>query len=167
MPLEGEYEPSPWAWVREQVAEYEASNGERANTLLDTNLPVVIVTMRGRKSGKIRKVPLMRVEHEGEYALVASIGGAPANPSWYGNLVADPTVMIQDGAAPHEFVVRRSMATSASCGGPALSPLIQATPTTRRKRADSSRCSWPPDLTPRGADARDGERDARCLAAIS
>ena len=106
MPLEGEYEPSPWAWVREQVAEYEASNGQRANTLLDTNLPVVIVTMRGRKSGKIRKVPLMRVEHEGEYALVASIGGAPANPSWYGNLVADPTVMIQDGATPHEFVVR-------------------------------------------------------------
>jgi deazaflavin-dependent oxidoreductase (nitroreductase family) len=105
-PLEGEYEPSPWAWVREQVEEYEASNGERANTLLDTGLPVVIVTMRGRKSGKIRKVPLMRVEHEGEYALVASIGGAPANPSWYGNLVADPAVMIQDGAEPGDFTVR-------------------------------------------------------------
>ena len=81
MPLEGEYEPSTWGWVREQVAEYLASNGERANTLLDTGLPVVIVTMRGHKSGKIRKVPLMRVEHEGEYALVASLGGAPANPS--------------------------------------------------------------------------------------
>jgi deazaflavin-dependent oxidoreductase (nitroreductase family) len=106
MPLEGEYEPSPWAWVREQVEEYEASKGERANTLLDTGLPVVIVTMRGRRSGKIRKVPLMRVEHEGEYALVASIGGAPSNPSWYGNLVADPAVMIQDGAEPEDFVVR-------------------------------------------------------------
>jgi deazaflavin-dependent oxidoreductase (nitroreductase family) len=106
MPLEGEYEPSPWAWVREQVEEYEASKGERANTLLDTGLPVVIVTMRGRRSGKIRKVPLMRVEHEGEYALVASIGGAPSNPSWYGNLVADPAVMIQDGPEPHDFVVR-------------------------------------------------------------
>src|SRR6185295_8195646 len=107
MPLDGEYEPSPWAWVREQVAEYEASSGQRANTLLDTKLPVVIVTMRGRKSGKIRKVPLMRVEHEGEYALVASIGGAPDNPSWYGNLVADPTaLMIQDGVEAHDFVAR-------------------------------------------------------------
>jgi F420H(2)-dependent quinone reductase len=107
MPLEGEYEPSPWDWVREQVEEYEASNGERANTLLNTGLPVVIVTTRGHKSGKIRKTPLMRVEHDGEYALVASLGGAPNNPSWYGNLIADPTaVMIQDGAEPHDFVVR-------------------------------------------------------------
>ena len=95
MPLEGEYEPSPWDWVREQVDEYEASQGQRANTLMDTGLPVVIVTTRGHKSGKIRKTPLMRVEHEGEYALVASIGGAPNNPAWYGNVVADPLVMIQ------------------------------------------------------------------------
>ena len=107
MPLEGDYEPSPWDWVREQVEEYEASNGERANTLLDTGLPVVIVTTRGRKSGKIRKVPLMRVEHEGEYALVASLGGAPKNPTWYGNLAADPSaLMIQDGPQPHDFVAR-------------------------------------------------------------
>jgi F420H(2)-dependent quinone reductase len=107
MALEGEYEPSPWDWVRGQVDEYEASDGERANTLLDTGLPVVIVTTRGNKSGKIRKVPLMRVEHQGEYVLVASLGGAPNNPSWYGNLVADPTaLMIQDGAEPHDFVAR-------------------------------------------------------------
>jgi F420H(2)-dependent quinone reductase len=107
MPLEGEYEPSPWDWVREQVEGYEASNGERANTLLDTGLPVVIITTRGHRSGKIRKVPLMRVEHEGEYALVASLGGAPTNPTWYGNLIADPTaLMIQDGAEPHDFVAR-------------------------------------------------------------
>lgn len=107
MPLEGEYEPSPWGWVREQVEGYEASNGERANTLLDTGLPVVIITTRGHRSGKIRKVPLMRVEHEGEYALVASLGGAPTNPTWYGNLVADQTaLMIQDGAEPHDFVAR-------------------------------------------------------------
>jgi deazaflavin-dependent oxidoreductase (nitroreductase family) len=106
MPLTGEYEPSPWDWVREQVEEYEASNGERANTLMDTGLPIVIVTMRGAKSGKIRKVPVMRVEHDGEYAIVASIGGAPKNPTWYANLVADPAVMIQDGAEPHDFVVR-------------------------------------------------------------
>jgi F420H(2)-dependent quinone reductase len=107
MPLQGEYEPSPWDMVREQVAEYEASNGQRANTLLDTGLPVVIITTRGRKSGKIRKFPLMRVEHDGEYALVASLGGAPTNPTWYGNLIADPTaLMIQDGAQPHDFVAR-------------------------------------------------------------
>src|SRR5438034_748649 len=90
MPLEGDYAPSPWDWVREQVEEYESSNGERGNTLRDTGLPVVIITTRGRKSGKIRKFALMRVEHEGEYALVASLGGAPDNPTWYGNLVADP-----------------------------------------------------------------------------
>jgi deazaflavin-dependent oxidoreductase (nitroreductase family) len=106
MPLTGEYEPSPWGWVREQVEEYEASNGERANTLMDTGLPIVIVTMRGHKSGKLRKVPVMRVEHDGEYAIVASIGGAPKNPTWYANLVADPAVMIQDGSEPHDFVVR-------------------------------------------------------------
>ena len=107
MPLEGEYEPSPWEWVREQVEEYEASNGQRANTLRDTGLPVVIITTRGRKSGKIRKFPLMRVEHDGEYALVASLGGAPNNPTWYGNLTADPSaLMIQDGAEPHDFVAR-------------------------------------------------------------
>jgi F420H(2)-dependent quinone reductase len=107
MPLQGDYEPSPWDWVREQVEEYEASNGERANTLLDTGLPVVIVTTRGRKSGKIRKFPLMRVEYNGEYALVASLGGAPTNPIWYGNLIADPTaLMIQDGAEPHDFNAR-------------------------------------------------------------
>ena len=107
MPLQGEYEPSPWDMVREQVAEYEASNGQSANTLLDTGLPVVIITTRGRKSGKIRKFPLMRVEHDGEYALVASLGGAPSNPTWYGNLIADPTaLMIQDGAEPHDFVAR-------------------------------------------------------------
>jgi deazaflavin-dependent oxidoreductase (nitroreductase family) len=107
MPLEGEYEPSAWDWVREQVEEYEASGGERANTLMDTGLPIVIVTMRGHKSGKIRKQAVMRVEHEGEYALVASVGGAPKNPSWYRNLTADPTaLMIQDGPEPHDYVAR-------------------------------------------------------------
>lgn len=105
MPLQGEYEPSPSDWVREQVEEYEASKGERANTLMDTGLPVVIITTRGQKSGKIRKFPLMRVEHEGEYALVASQGGMPTNPSWYYNLVADPTALvIQDGPEPHDFI---------------------------------------------------------------
>ena len=75
MALAGEYEPSPAEWVRNQVAEYESSGGRRANTLGDTGLPVVIVTTRGNKSGKVRKTPVMRVEHDGEYALVASKGG--------------------------------------------------------------------------------------------
>lgn len=107
MPLEGEYEPSPWGWVREQVEEYEASGGERANTLADTGLPIIVITTRGHKSGKLRKTPLMRVEHEGEYAIVASMGGAPKHPAWYGNLAADPTaLMIQDGPEPHDYVAR-------------------------------------------------------------
>jgi deazaflavin-dependent oxidoreductase (nitroreductase family) len=93
-------------WVRDQVAEYEASGGTRANTLLDTGMPVIIVTMRGRNSGKLRKIALMRVEHDGEYALVASFGGAPHHPVWYHNLIADPHVMIQDGPEPFDAVVR-------------------------------------------------------------
>ncbi len=107
MPLTGEYEPSPSEWVRDQVAEYERSGGTRANTLLDTGLPVIIVTARGAKTGKIRKWALMRVEHDGEYALVASKGGAPDNPHWYENLKADPTaLMIQDGPEPFDAAVR-------------------------------------------------------------
>ena len=106
-PLEGEYEPSPYGWVRDQVAEYEASGGTRANTLLDTGLPVIVVTSRGHRSGKLRKTPLMRVEHDGEYALVASQGGAPQHPSWYFNLTADPeAVTIQDGPEPFDVRVR-------------------------------------------------------------
>jgi F420H(2)-dependent quinone reductase len=105
--LDGEYEPSPAQWVRDQVAEYEASGGQRANTLRDTGLPVVIVTSRGNKSGKIRKMALMRVEHDGEYALVASKGGAPNHPVWYYNLTADPTsVLLQDGPEPFPVEVR-------------------------------------------------------------
>jgi deazaflavin-dependent oxidoreductase (nitroreductase family) len=107
MPLDGEYEPSPSQWVRDQVEEYERSGGERANTLRDTGLPIIVVTTRGRQTGKIRKFALMRVEHDGEYALVASKGGAPQHPLWYRNLVADPAaVMIQDGPQPFDAQVR-------------------------------------------------------------
>lgn len=106
MPLTGAYEPSPQDWVREQVETYAATGGREANTLLDTGLPVIIVTTRGHKSGKVRKTPLMRVEHDGEYALVASKGGAPDHPEWHYNLQADPTaVMIQDGPEPFDAVV--------------------------------------------------------------
>jgi deazaflavin-dependent oxidoreductase (nitroreductase family) len=107
MAIEGEYEPSALDWVREQVAAYEASGGTEANTLRDTGIPVIIVTMKGAKSGKVRKIALMRVEHDGEYALVASYGGAPSHPVWYHNLVADPSeVQVQDGPAPFDVTVR-------------------------------------------------------------
>jgi len=96
MPLEGEYEPSPIGWVRKQVEEYESSGGTRATTLRDTGLPVIVLTTRGAKSGKLRKAPLMRVEHAGSYLAVASQGGAPTHPVWYHNLVADPRVELQD-----------------------------------------------------------------------
>ena len=108
MTIDGEYEPSPSKWVRDQVDAYERSGGQEANTLLDTGLPVVIVTTRGNKSGKLRKTPLMRVEHGGEYALVASKGGSPTHPVWYYNLKADPdAVTIQDGPEPFEVRVRQ------------------------------------------------------------
>ena len=108
MSLRGEYAPSSAQWVRDQVEAYERSGGQEANTLRDTGLPVVVVTMRGNKSGKVRKIALMRVEHNGQYALVASKGGAPANPVWYYNLVANPDeVTIQDGPAPFEVRVRQ------------------------------------------------------------
>lgn len=107
MPLKGEYVPSTREWVREQVEAYESSGGQRGNTLRDTGLAVIIVTTRGNKSGVVRKTPLMRVEHAGEYALVASMGGAPTNPVWYRNLKADPeAVTIQDGPEPFDARVR-------------------------------------------------------------
>jgi deazaflavin-dependent oxidoreductase (nitroreductase family) len=107
MTLEGEYGPSPSQWVRDQVETYERTGGQEANTLLDTGLPIIIVTTRGNKSGILRKTPLMRVEHDGEYALVASMGGAPKHPVWYYNLAADPNaVRIQDGPEPFDAEVR-------------------------------------------------------------
>ena len=106
MPIDGEYVPSTMDWVADQVADYEASGGTRANTLRDTGIPVFLVTMRGRRSGKVRKIALMRVEHDGEYALVASKGGAADHPDWYLNLLDDPNVEIQDGPMPFDATVR-------------------------------------------------------------
>lgn len=106
MPIEGEYEPSTWGWVSDQVEKYEASGGTEANTLMDTGIPIIVMTTKGVKSGKVRKVPLMRVEHEGEYALIASKGGAPEHPGWYHNLMADPVIMMQDGPEPYDTEVR-------------------------------------------------------------
>ena len=96
MTLEGEYEPSPWGPVAEQVKLYEESGGTEGVWL--EGVPCVILTTKGRHSGKLRKTPLMRVEHDGRYAVVASLGGAPKHPVWYLNLVANPEVALQDGA---------------------------------------------------------------------
>ena len=104
MPLTGEYEPSPEQWVRDQVELYESSGGTKGTTL--RGMPVVILTNRGARSGKLRKTPLMRVEHEGTYAVVASLGGAPKHPVWYHNLIANPHVELQDGPVVHELVAR-------------------------------------------------------------
>ena len=107
MPLEGEYEPSPEAWVREQVERYEATGGREANTLRDTGIPIAIFWTRGAKSGKVRKNGLMRVEHEGAYAMVGSQGGAPKDPAWVANLRAHPDqVTVQDGPEPWDGVAR-------------------------------------------------------------
>ncbi len=111
MALEGEYEPSKAAWVREQVELYESSGGTRGTTLRDTGLPVVIMTNRGVHSGKLRKTPVMRVEHDGRYAAIASQGGAPTHPSWYYNLRADPVVELQDG--PGKWLMRAREVTGA------------------------------------------------------
>ena len=104
MPLTGEYEPSPSTWARDQVETYESSGGTAGTTM--RGMPVVIVTSIGAKSGKLRKTPLMRVEHDGVYAAVASLGGAPKNPVWYHNVMAHPEVELQDGPVKQDMVAR-------------------------------------------------------------
>jgi F420H(2)-dependent quinone reductase len=106
MPVEGEYEPSTRAWVRDQVELYESSGGGQGTTLRDTGLPVVIITNRGARSGVVRKTPVMRVEHGGRYAAVASQGGAPTHPFWYYNLRANPRVELQDGPDKRDMTAR-------------------------------------------------------------
>ena len=104
VPVRGEYEPSPIKFVADQVALYEATGGAEGGTLLEK--PVVILTTRGRHSGKVRKTPLMRVEHNGTYAVIASMGGAPKHPVWYLNMIASPAVTLQDGANVYEMAAR-------------------------------------------------------------
>ncbi|WP_315098892.1 nitroreductase family deazaflavin-dependent oxidoreductase [uncultured Cellulomonas sp.] len=101
MPLSGEYLPSTSAWARKQAETYERTHGEKANTL--QGKPVVVLTSVGATSGKLRKTALMRVEHEGRYAVVASKGGTPENPAWYRNLVEHPLVELQDGAVKNDY----------------------------------------------------------------
>jgi F420H(2)-dependent quinone reductase len=104
MPIDGEYEPSPAKWVRDQVELYEGSGGTKGTRL--RGFPVIILTTLGVKSGKVRKVPLMRVEHEGVYAIVASLGGAAKNPVWYYNVLADPHVEVRDGTQTWDLRAR-------------------------------------------------------------
>ena len=106
MAVDGEYVPSPAAWVRNQVEAYEESGGTKGTTLTDTGLPVVIVTNRGAKTGAVRKTPLMRVEHDGRYVAVASKGGAPKHPVWYYNLKKNPRVELQDGPDKWDMTAR-------------------------------------------------------------
>ena len=106
MPLQGDYEPSPSDWVRDQVEEYESSEGTKGTML--RGIPVVVITSLGASSGKLRKNPVMRVEHDGVYAAVASKGGAPEHPSWYRNLVEHPLVELQDGGARRDYTAHEA-----------------------------------------------------------
>lgn len=104
MPLTGEYEPSTEEWARKQAETYEATDGREANTL--RGVPIIVLTSVGARSGRLRKNALMRVEHDGRYAVVASKGGAPEHPAWYHNLVQEPHVELQDGAERHDYTAR-------------------------------------------------------------
>ena len=104
MPLTGEYAPSPSDWAREQAEKFEASGGTEAAEL--QGKPIILLTSVGAKTGKLRKTPLMRVEHDGEYAVVASRGGAPTHPVWYWNLAANPHVELQDGEVKRDYQAR-------------------------------------------------------------
>jgi F420H(2)-dependent quinone reductase len=106
MALQGDYEASPSHWVAEQVRRYEASGGREGNTL--RGVPVIILWTRGRRTGAVRKSPLMRVRDGERYAVIASMGGAPQHPQWYHNLVAEPTVSVQDGPQVRDFVAREA-----------------------------------------------------------
>ncbi len=155
MSLEGTYEPSPSEWVRNQVATYEASGGTEANTLLDTGMPIIVVTTRGNRSGSIRKTPLMRVEHDGAYALVASQGGAPTHPVWYFNIKAAPSsVRIQDGPEPFDVDVHEATGDERALWWSGPSRPILPTRSIRPARSARFPCS-----------SRPGEREERAPAA--
>jgi deazaflavin-dependent oxidoreductase (nitroreductase family) len=104
MTIDGDYLPSPHQWVRNHVDSIAESGTTTVATI--RGLPVVLVTMRAARSGKVRKVPVMRVEHDGAYAVVASQGGAPTHPAWYFNLKANPTVTLQDDRETHTYTAR-------------------------------------------------------------
>ena len=104
MPITGEYEPSTSDWARDNAELYIASGGKEGTEL--KGKPVILLTTIGAKTGKVRKTPLMRVEHGGEYAVVASLGGAPKHPVWYFNIKANPRVELQDGTETRDYEAR-------------------------------------------------------------
>jgi len=106
MPLSGEYAPSTSGWAREQAEKIESTNGATGTTM--RGMPVIVLTSRGAKTGKLRKTALMRVEHEGQYAVIGSLGGAPKNPVWVYNVRAEPHVELQDGPEKHDYLAREA-----------------------------------------------------------
>ena len=142
MPLTGEYAPSTSGWARKQAERYEATNGEQAGDL--RGRPVIVLTSVGAKTGKLRKTALMRVEHDGIYAVVASLGGAPKNPVWYHNLKANPHVELQDGPTKRDYRGARShgrreiRVVGTSSRGMARLREVPDADDTRRSRSSSS-----------------------------
>jgi deazaflavin-dependent oxidoreductase (nitroreductase family) len=106
MPLNGEYAPSTSGWAREQAEKIESTNGAKGTTM--RGMPVIVLTSRGAKTGLLRKTALMRVEHEGQYAVIGSLGGAPKNPVWVYNVRAEPHVELQDGPEKHDYLAREA-----------------------------------------------------------
>ena len=140
MPLTGEYEPSTFDFSRGQVELYESSGGTEGTD--NQGKPVIVLTSVGAKSGKLRKTPLMRVEHDGEYAVVASLGGAPKHPVWYYNLIANPHVELQDGPVKKDYQAREVDGDEyAGHGSTAPSRCGRTTPSTRRRRPGRCRSS--------------------------
>ncbi len=131
MPLSGEYAPSPLDWSREQADKYLESGGTQGTDL--QGKPVILLTTVGAKTGKLRRTPLMRIEHNGEYAIVASLGGAPKNPVWYHNVVKNPRVELQDGTVAGVTTPARCSATRRPRGGRGRSRSGRTTPNTRRR----------------------------------
>ena len=130
MPLHGEYEPSPSRWVRDQVELYESSGGTKGTTM--RGMPVIVITSRGARSGKVRKTPVMRVEHDGRYAAVASQGGAPKHPVWYFNLVTHPQVEVQDGPLKQDMTARELTGAEKAVWWDRAVAVFRTTPAIRR-----------------------------------
>lgn len=139
MPLSGEYAPSPWDWSREQADKYVASGGAEAADM--KGKPIIVLTTVGAKTGKLRRTPLMRVEHDGQYAVVASLGGAPKNPVWYHNIKKNPGSNCRTARSPGSTTPGRCSATRRPSGGSGPSKPGPTTPNTRPKPTARSRCS--------------------------
>ena len=139
MPLSGEYEASPWDWVRDHADKIMETGGTEGIEM--KGKPVILLTTIGAKTGKIRKTPLMRVEHDGEYAIVASLGGAPKHPVWYFNVKAHPRVELQDGPVTRDYEAREVFGDEKAPGGSARSRRGRTTRSTRPRPTARSRCS--------------------------